>query len=66
MFKTISAAIVAASVLAAPAMANTTVIKKTERAPATKSVVLKKSVANANAKMYKTHRHHHHYHRHHG
>ncbi|HEY0236970.1 MAG TPA: hypothetical protein VGC86_18230 [Afipia sp.] len=64
MFKTISAAVLAVSVLAAPAMAAT--IIKTHNAPAAKHIVLKRSVANANARMIvvpKHHRHHH-YHRH--
>jgi hypothetical protein len=67
MLKTISAAVVAVSLLAVPAMANTTVIKKSEHAPVTKSVVLKKNFRNANNKMIvvkKHHRHHHNFHRH--
>lgn len=63
MLKTISAALVAASMLAAPAMAATVI--KTEKAPVHRSVTIKPSVANAHAKavvVKKMHRHH----RHHG
>ncbi|MBB5051899.1 hypothetical protein HNQ36_001853 [Afipia massiliensis] len=49
MLKTISAALVAASMLAAPAMAAT--VMKTETAPVAKSETMKPSVANANAKV---------------
>lgn len=60
MFKTISAALIAVSVLAAPAMAGNA---KTVHAPAAKSVQIKSSVLNANAKMG---RHHHkHFRKHH-
>jgi hypothetical protein len=64
MFKTISAAVLAVSVLAAPAMATTVI--RTHKAPVTKHVVLKRSVANANAKVIvvKKHHHHHRFHRH--
>ncbi|HVV39807.1 MAG TPA: hypothetical protein VHC94_01940 [Nitrobacter sp.] len=55
MFKTISAAALAVSVLAAPAFAAGPA--RTAHAPAVKSVVLTPSVRNANAKMI--HRHHH-------
>lgn len=65
MFKTISAAVIAASLLVAPAMAGTIVVK-THKAPAAKHIVLKRSVANANAKMSKKVRHHYKSHRHHG
>jgi hypothetical protein len=62
MLKTISAALLAASVLAAPAMAAGT---RTHAAPAFKSV--KSSVLNASARMgHHHHRHGHHHHRHHG
>lgn len=64
MLKTISAAVLAVSVLAAPAFAAGPA--RTDHAPAVKSVVLKPSVRNANAKMI--HRHHHYrkpIHRHH-
>ena len=69
MLKKISAALIAASIFAAPAMAATVI--KTERAPATKSVTvvkktIKPSVANAKAQaiVVKKHRHHR-FHRHH-
>jgi hypothetical protein len=64
MLKTISAALLAVSVLAVPAMAAT----KTVKAPATKSIQVKPSVLNANARMgHHHHRHgHHHHHHHHG
>jgi hypothetical protein len=64
MLKTISTALLAASILAAPAMAGTAKTA-THAAPAVKSAQLKPSVLNANAKMG---RHHHrpgHHHRHH-
>ena len=60
MLKTISAALLAVSVLAAPALAAGT--DKTAQAPVTKSVQTKPSVVNANAKMGRHHvkhvRHH--------
>jgi len=59
MFKTISAALLAVSVLAAPAMAGTA---KMAPAPVVKAVQVKASVLNANAKMD---RHHHAHFRHH-
>jgi hypothetical protein len=61
MLKTISAALVAASILAAPAMAASVI--KTERAPVTKTVVIKPSVANSRAQVIvvKKQRHHRHY-----
>jgi hypothetical protein len=67
MFKTISAALLAVSVLAAPAMAGTTKtaqapVIKTTQAPVIKAVQVKASVLNANAKMG---RHHHTHFRHH-
>jgi hypothetical protein len=67
MFKTISAALLAVSVLAAPAMAGTTKTApasaiKTTQAPVIKPVQAKASVLNANAKMG---RHHHKHYRHH-
>jgi hypothetical protein len=67
MLKTISAALLAISVLAAPAMAASTAkpahapITKTTQAPVIKSVKAKPSVMNANARMD---RHHHRFHRH--
>jgi hypothetical protein len=60
MFKTISAALLAVSVLAAPAMAGTA---KTEPAPAIKAVQVKASVLNANAKMDRYHHTHFRHHR---
>ena len=64
MFKTISAAVLAVSVLAAPAMATTLI--KSHHAPFEKHIVLKRSLANANAKMVsRKHYHHHHTHGHH-
>ena len=60
MLKTISAALLAVSVLAAPAMATGT--GKTAPAPVIKAVQVKTSVLNANARM--EHRHHRHF-RHH-
>jgi hypothetical protein len=60
MFKTISAALLAVSVLAAPAMAGTA---KTAQAPVTKAVQVKASVLNANAKMGRHHRAHFRHHR---
>jgi len=61
MLKTISAALVAVSMLAAPAMAATVI--KTERGPVTKTVVVKPSVAKARAQVVvvKKHRHHRHH-----
>jgi Ni/Co efflux regulator RcnB len=67
MLKTISAALLAVSVLAAPAMAAGTA--KTAAAPVIKSVQVKQavkpSVLNANAKMGRHHRHvrHHRFHK---
>lgn len=49
MLKIISAALVAGSMIVAPAMAAT--VMKTETAPVTKSETMKPSVANANAKV---------------
>jgi hypothetical protein len=62
MFKTISAALLAASMLAAPAFAAT---GKVTHAPAAKVNHIKPGVLNANAKMEKQHLHHHRHHRHH-
>jgi hypothetical protein len=63
MFKTISAALLAVSVLAAPALAATPT--KTTHAPVIKAVQVKSSVLNANAKMGRHHRHfrHHRFHK---
>ena len=58
MFKTISAALLAVSVLAAPAMA----AGRTPHAPAIKTAQVKHSVLNANAKMGRHHHQHHLYH----
>jgi hypothetical protein len=70
MFKTISAALLAISVVAAPAMAAGLVkdtvkttpapVAKTAQAPVINAVKVKPSVLNANAKMD---RHHHRFHR---
>lgn len=60
MFKKISAALLVTSLLTAPAMAATVI--KTERAPVTKTVIIKPSVANAKAQtvVVKKVRPHHH------
>jgi hypothetical protein len=62
MLKTISAALLAVSVLAAPAFAADA--GKTSPAPAIKTVHVKPSVLNANAKMGDHHKHfrHHRFH----
>jgi hypothetical protein len=73
MLKTISAALLAISVLAAPAIAAdavkttpATTAAKTTQAPVIKSVKAKPSVLNANARMGRHHhRFHHRFHRHH-
>ncbi len=61
MLKIFSAALIATSLLAAPAMAATVV--HTHRAPAVKHVVVKPSIAKAHAQVVvvKKHRHHRHY-----
>jgi hypothetical protein len=66
MIKTISAALLAVSVLAAPAMAGTA-RSVSHAAPAAKFAQLKPGVLNANARMGHHHRHgyHHRHHRHH-
>jgi hypothetical protein len=74
MLKTISAALLAISVLAAPAMAagvaKDTVknkpapVAKTAQAPVINAVKVKPSVLNANAKMGAHHHRHHHFHKH--
>jgi hypothetical protein len=65
MLKTISAALLAVSVLAAPALAATPAkhIVKTTQAPAIKAgqVKAKPSVLNANARMGSHHRHYRHH-----
>ena len=77
MFKTISAALLAVSVLAAPALAATTgktaqaPVTKTTSAPVTKAPVIKaeqskSKVLNANARMGGRHYKHVRHHRHHG
>jgi hypothetical protein len=79
MFKTISAALLAVSVLAAPALAST--MGKTNEVPPTKSAsvkahtkenarfgaksAIKPSVLNANARMDSHHHFHHRHYRHH-
>jgi hypothetical protein len=65
MIKTISAALLAVSVLAAPAMAGT-VRSASHAAPAGKFVQAKPGVLNANAKMGRYHHRHGYHHRHHG
>jgi hypothetical protein len=61
MLKTISAALLAVSVLAAPALAAGT--GKTTQAPAPKSAQVKSSVLNADAKMGRHHVRHASHHR---
>ena len=63
MLKTISAALLAVSVIAAPALAAGQ--GKTAQAPAAKTVQTKASVLNAKAEMGRHHRHqrHHRYHK---
>ena len=65
MIKTISAALLAVSVLAAPAMAGTAKNAR-HAAPAVKSVQLKLGVLNANANMGRHHHRHGYHHRHYG
>jgi hypothetical protein len=77
MFKTISAALVAVSVLAAPALAGapgrttqTPAIKapvtRTVQAPVIRADQAKSKVLNANARMGRHHHKHYRHHRHHG
>jgi len=63
MLKTISAALIAVSVLAAPVLAATPA--STTRAPVIKTEQMKPGVLNANAKMGRHHRHfrHHRFHK---
>jgi hypothetical protein len=61
MFKTISAALLAVSVLAAPAMAAGP--GRTTHAPVIKAVHVKPNVLNANARMGHHHKHFHHHYR---
>jgi hypothetical protein len=70
MFKTIAAALLAVSVLAAPALAATpgkTIAGKTAFAPVIKAEHAKSKALNANARMGRHHHHHKyvHHHRHH-
>jgi hypothetical protein len=72
MLKTISAALLAVSVIAAPALAANSAKDSTKnvQAPAAKTAVIKPaptkpSVMNANAKMDRHHVKHHRHHRHH-
>lgn len=60
MLKTISAALLAVSVLAAPAMA----AGSGKTAPVIKAVQVKTSVLNANARMGRHHHRHHRFHKH--
>ena len=64
MIKTISAALLAVSVLAAPAMAGTA-RSAAHPAPVIKSAQVKPGVLNANAKMGRHHHRHVRHHRHH-
>jgi hypothetical protein len=70
MLKTISAALLAVSVLAAPAMAAGVVkstpalVAKTAQAPVINGVKVKPSVLNANASMDRHHHRHHRFHKH--
>lgn len=70
MLKTISAALVAVSVLAAPALAGTpgkTVqapMNKTTQAPVIKAEQGKAKMLNANARMDRHHKHYRHHHKH--
>lgn len=67
MLKTISAALLAVSVIAAPALAASSTrqapASKTAQAPAAKTAQAKPSVMNANAKMDRHHGRHHAKHR---
>lgn len=63
MFKTISAALLAVSFIAAPALAATT--GKTATAPVIKAEPMKSKVLNANARMGGHHHKHYRHHRHH-
>jgi hypothetical protein len=64
MLKTISAALLAVSVIAAPAFAGT--YGNTTHAPVTKSELAKPKAVNANAKMMRHHHKHQRYVRHYG
>jgi hypothetical protein len=63
MLKTISAALLAVSVLAAPAMAAGTA--RATYAPVVKTGQMKASVLNANARMGRHHHHYRHFRHHH-
>ena len=71
MFKTISAALVAVAVLAAPALAGApgkttpVPVNKTVQAPVIKAEPVKAKVLNANARMGRHHHRHFRHHRHH-
>ena len=71
MFKTISAALLAVSVLAAPALAATAdktaqaPVTRTTAAPVIKAEQSKSKLLNANARMGRHHHKHYAYHRHH-
>jgi Ni/Co efflux regulator RcnB len=66
MLKTISAALLAASVFAAPVLAaNTVKSSVTKSATVTPSAKMKKNPLDANAKMGRHHVSHHRHHRHH-
>jgi hypothetical protein len=67
MFRTISAALLAASFLAAPALAGAPgkPFKTTHQAPIIKVVPGNANLMNANARMGRHHRHHRFHHRHH-
>ncbi|WP_225706265.1 His-rich protein BRANT [Bradyrhizobium cenepequi] len=56
MLKAISAALLAVSVMAAPALAGT--YGKTAHAPVIKSELAKSKALNANARMVRQHKHH--------
>ena len=70
MLKTISAVLVAVSVLAAPALAGTpgktaqAPVNKTAQAPAVKAEQGKTKMLNANAKMDRHHKHYRHHRQH--
>ena len=71
MLKTISAALLAVSVLAAPALAASpgkpaqAPVSKTTQAPVIKAETVKSKVLNANASMGRHHHKHYRHHRHH-
>ena len=67
MFRTISAALLAVSVLAAPALAAAPgkPIKTTHQAPVIKALPGNAKLMNANARMGRHHHHHRTHHRHH-